>query len=301
VPENPSRRIVAVLAIVVVAVLVTGVAAVRIADSHAEPAWSAIETEQAPEELVAAVQDQLHRVDHRTVTRVWRVENGTRELRLLNEEAYDFSDAQYIANYAAVGDASRAAWAQHHTLVAMIGGQYVDGEEGRVLYYADDRRGILVQGEAPVGSPVGNYRLADRETIGQSSARSGLEVAYQFPFFLPYGVDWTVANRQGGNLTLVVDDPGHVLGARTIFQVTDVHPGTRLEVVLDRETGRPRVVRERRVVSYEETVENGTSVTRRATFDLETTFRDYGAVDVDAPPGAPAPTLVGLVRDFLAY
>ena len=300
-PDRASRRTVAVAALVVVALLVAGVSSVRIADTHAEPAWSALETDRQPDALVTAVQDQLHRVDHRTVTRVWRVENGTRELRLINEEAYDFSDAQYVANYAAVGNASRAAWAQHHTLVALLGGTYLDGGAGRLLYYADDRRAIFVRGAAPVGNPVGNYRLADRESIGKSRAQSGIEVAYQYPFFLPYDVDWTVADREGGNLTLVVDDPGDVLGARALFQVTDVHDGTRLEVVLDGETGRPSVVRERRVVSYETSLENGTSVTRRGTFVLETTFRDYGAVDVAAPPGTPPPTLVGLVRDFLAY
>ena len=299
-PDRASRRTLAVAALLVVALLVAGVSYVRIADSHAEPSWSALETDRQPEALLAAVQDQLHRVDHRTVTRIWRVDNGSRELRLITEEAYDFSDAQYVANYAAVGNASKAAWAQHHTLLALLGAQYVEGREGRVRYYADDRRAIFVRGAGPVGNPVGNYRVAERETIGKSRAQSGIAVAYQYPFFLDYGADWTVADRQRGNLTLVVDDPGDVLGARTLFQVTDVHDGTRLEVVLDGESGRPLVVRERRVVSYEETLENGTAVTRRATFVVETTFRDYGAVDVAAPPGAPPPTLVGLVRDFLA-
>lgn len=303
-PESTGRRVALVL-ILVAAVLVVGVSYVRIADVHAQPGWSTLETDRDPTALVDDIRAELRRVDHRTVTRVSRVDPETGEPTpvLVHEDAYDYSDAQYVANYAAVGEGSEAAWAQHHSLIAQLGGEYVRDDDGRtrVLLYADDRTSSFLVGRGVSSEIVGAYRLENREVVGGRRAESSIAVAYQFPFFLDRPADWQVADRTGSTLTLVIDDPDQYLAVRRLFGISDVHEGTRIELVVDRETGQPLSVSERRVLSYERETENGSTVTRRRTFRLETTVSDVGSVDVERPPGTFDPTLAGLVQDFLRY
>lgn len=302
-PAVTGRRGLVAVGLVAI-LLVAGVSAVRIADVHGEPDWRGVDTSQEPAGIVDAVRSQLRRVDHRTVTRVHRVDpqTGARTAVLVHEEAYDYSNAQYVANYAVVGNATAAAWAQHHSLLARFAGQYLrDGNQTRALYYADDRSASFLLGRGRSGEVVGAYDLRDRQVVGARRAWSSIAPAYQFPFFLEREANWTVADRGDETLTLAIDDPDGYLAVRRLSGAVDVHRGSRIELVVDASTGRPIRVVERRILTVERDLENGSTVRKRRTFFLETTFGEVGTLDVHRPPGTLPPSLAGLVQDFMRY
>ena len=307
-----SRRRVLLLAIVVTVALVASISVVRIADLHAEPDWSELDTDRNPTALVAAVQDQLFRIDHRTVTRVTRVdrETGDRERLVVLEDAYDYSNAQYVANYWSVSpapaeesprwDAYHAAWRNHHHFLGALAPTLLSRNESRVLFYADDRQGALLVGGTASTPAVGDYELANRTKRGSPRYANALANAY-YSVFLDHGADWSVVARGNETVTLRVTGPDAVLAARPIWFVDRLHEGSHATLVLDRETGEPRRLSERRIVTLEVSGPDGEERTRTFEFRVETEFRDVGDVDVAPPPGTRPPDLRGLLRDFLNY
>ena len=316
----------AVLAVcLALALVVAGISYVRIADVHDPVEWESIDTDGDPQAVVDEVNRQLFRVDHRTETRVWLVDDaGTRRFRAVYEDAYDYSDRQFLARYAGpVPAAPTVAVAKpiHHDLLANA----LTARGNHTLFYATDGRYAMAGWDAPPRSPTQEEEAAEDEAAEDEAAEdeaatvpttarvtrgnaSVTTVLYGARFFQPdHTAAWRVVDRNASAVTYGVDDPGEYAKTRSLRFARAVHPGSSIRLTVDAATGRPLVVRERRVVTRQLTVEheNGTysEVDRRLEFVVVTRFSDFETLDVTRPAGVDGdpPTLRDFFWDFLRY
>jgi len=302
-----TRRRAVIAVCLALALVVAGISYVRIADVHDPVDWESIDTDGNPQAVVDEVNRQLFRVDHRTETRVWLVDgSGTRQFRAVYEDAYDYSDRQFLARYAGpVPAAPNVAVAKpvHHDLLANV----VTARGNHSLFYAADGRYAMAGWDAPPQSTVGDGGIPQsvRLTRGNASVTTAL---YGARFFLPdHAAAWRVVDRNATAVTYGVDAPAEYAKTRSLRFARAVHAGSSIRLTVDADTGRPLVVRERRVVTRQLTVEheNGTysEVDRRLEFVVVTRFREIETLDVTRPAGVDRdpPTLRDFFWDFLRY
>ena len=303
-----TRRRAVLAAVLALALVVTGVSYVRIADVHDPVDWESIDTDGDPQAVVDEVNRQLFRVDHRSETRVWLVDgSGARQFRAVYVDAFDYSDRQFLAHYAGpVPAAPDVAVAKpvHHDLLANA----LTARGNHTLLYAADGRYAIATWAAPPGSAAEDgvgLPASARLTRGNTSVTAAL---YGARFFQPdHTADWRVVDRNATTVTYGVDEPAEYAKTRSLRFATAVHPGSSIRLTVDAATGRPLVVHERRVVTRQLTVENedGTysEVDRRLEFVVVTRFREIETLDVTRPPGVDVdpPTLRDFFWDFLRY
>ena len=302
---TPARAVLA--AILVVALLVGGVTAVRVADVHDPVERESIDTDGDPQAVVTAVNRQLHRVDHRTITRVWEVRaDGSRHVRAFYEEARIHSGRTFLANYAGPSPATpgiRSPNPVHHTLLPAA----IANPGGRAVFIAADGRYRVATWDAVVQPVPGDYAVPTNATVREGNASAAGLTHYPFFFTRNHSAAWRVVAGNASTVTYGVDDHREYAKTRRLWYATAVHPGSSIRLVVDRETGRPIAVRERRIVSRQVKIEreDGTfaDVTRRFEFVLVTRFADVGNLAVSPPPevAADPPTLRDILWDFLQY
>lgn len=279
-----------ILGLAVALVLATGGGYAVVADVHGPVAWGELDTERPPSEVAAAVDDRLRRVDHRRTTRVYNVtaDNTTRERELLGvyRSAHDFSNYQYRATYTRLADGPDGTLFSRHLAVGVaIGGPV------RFVQYADDTRLAL-------GYEVGVESLNDTRGFDWNETRMGAPNATLAPAYRPLfarGVEgWEVRTRNESTVVLGLDDPDAVYRALPRAAV-EIHDGSRLRLVLDADTGRPRKLVEHRVVGV-----RFDGVERR-TYRLVTTFGDWRTLDIETPAWVKEGGFDRLVDDVLYY
>ncbi|MEF8908522.1 MAG: hypothetical protein V5A13_11720, partial [Haloarculaceae archaeon] len=91
------RRYWPVLLAVAVLVLAPTVPWVLVADVHRSVPWDPVDTDRSGAAVMDDVTDQLREVDHRRVSRVYLLENGTRTPYATYETVREFSRYQYVA------------------------------------------------------------------------------------------------------------------------------------------------------------------------------------------------------------
>lgn len=268
---------------------------VLVADVHSAPGWDPIDTDRPPDEVMETVGDQLLRVDHRRITRVTVVQNGTRVPHGILEEGREYSHYQYVASYQRLRDGpSQSFFGESFAIDISIGGPR------RVVQYADDSlfalgyRARLPQRDAfGAVDAVGNRSVGWNRTFA-STPNVTLSGLYR-PYFTPEGGGWKVVARNESVVVLGIDDPAAVY--RTVpLRARGLYEGTRVRAVLDAETGQP----ERIVTHWVVDKKVGGSVGRQH-YVFVTTFRAWGTADVREPDWVQQQGTDSLVTDLLYY
>jgi hypothetical protein len=229
---------------------------ILVADVHSAPAWTPVDTDRPAPAVMDEVTDQLREVDHRRVSRAYLVDNGTQTPYATYEVVREFSSYQFVANYVRRGKTPDDA--------SLFGQQFPArisiGTPVQVVQYNDDTlRGwgyrTAVDPSVLPDSPVGNRSVSlpanvsgvtwqRTDSLDPNATLAGL---YR-PYFSPRGGGWEVVSRNDSTVVVGIDDPEAVF-ATVPMEARAVHPGTRVRVVLDADTGRPKRVVEHRVVS----------------------------------------------------
>lgn len=117
--------------------------------------------------------------------------------------------------------------------------------------------------------------------------------------------EWSVVSENASTVVLGIDAHEEYYETRQTFYARDVHEGSSIRVVVDKESGRVTRMVEHRVATYEVTVERADGeyedVERTRHYVVVTEFSEYGTVDVERPEGVGSPTLPELWRDLLHY
>jgi len=297
------RRYWPVLLAVAVLVLAPTVPWVLVADVHRSVPWDPVDTDRSGPVVMEDVTDQLREVDHRRVSRVYLLENGTRTPYATYETVREFSRYQYVATL--------VRWQGMPDDSALFADRFraevsVDGPV-QVVQYADDS--LVAQGyrfspdpsllpEEPVGNrsvtlPPGAAGVSwnRTNTVGPNGSLAGL---YR-PYFSPRGGGWAVRSRNDSAVVVGVDDPEAVF-ATVPMEAQTVHPGTRVRAVLDASTGRPERITEHRVVTQRVDGEF-----RRRHYLIVTRFSAWGRADAREPDWVGDGDLDRLVEDLLYY
>lgn len=280
-----------------------GTAYVRIADLHAPAPDQRLDTDQTPQGIIDQARTQYRTVEYRSVARVYRVDDtGERTPTYIFEDAYDYSDRQYVGNYVTLDPQGDIA-APHYHFLGHYHGEVVDDDPARSLYYVTDGRSASSQGNATEFA-IGKY-IVDNPWI----SRAGFRGAYAKATFLNHTANWRVVKENASTLVLGIDDPHEYYRTRPMWEVEEIHDGSSIRVTVDKDAGRIARIVEHRVVTKEvhvtETDENGTEYEsyehRRVHYVIETAFTDYGSVDVKRPDGLGRPTVKQYFYDFLNY
>lgn len=305
--------------LVVVAVLVAlgGVAAgVRIADVGTPAPDPTIDTDRPPRDVVLDAGRVLDATNHRLVTRVYVRDanaSGGRVLVGTYRHVRDYADRQHLAVY----DTYRPPVdrrpvnepTQFHTLAAFIHRGTVGA--GRSIVYATDggtvsEFGVRAEGsDEPLRPAPGDTR---RPRFVDPQYRAGIdrgEIDQIYgDVFVPHDAEWRVVERTDGRITYGIDDAYEYFETRPMPYGGELLEGSRIRVTVDRDTGRLRSIRERRLLRYR-VVRDGTdggerTAEYRVDYVVETTVDRYGTADVRRPPGA-SPTPRQLLADLLHY
>lgn len=297
------RRYWPVLAAVAVLALAPTVPWVLVADIHRSVPWDPVDTDRAGPAVMDDVTDQLRAVDHRQVSRVFLLENGTRTRYATYETVREFSRYQYVATF--------VRWRGMPDDAALFGQRFraevsVDGPV-QVVQYADDS--LVAQGYrfSPDPSvlpddPVGNRSVTlppgaagvDWNRTGTLSPNGSLTGLYR-PYFSPRGGGWAVQARNDSAVVVGIDDPQAVF-ATVPMEAAAVHPDTRVQVVLDASSGRPERVVEHRVVTQRVDGEF-----QRRHYLVVTRFSEWQSADAREPAWVGDGDLDRLVEDLLHY
>ena len=293
----------AVLLAIAVLVLAPAVPWVLVADVHRSVPWDPVDTDRSGPAVMDDVTDQLREVDHRQVSRVYLLDNGTRSRYATYETVREFSRYQYAANF--------VRWQGMPDDSSLFGQRFraevsVDGPV-QVVQYADDSlvaQGYRFSPDPAVlpAEPVGNRSVTlpagaagvswnRTNTLGPNESLAGL---YR-PYFSPRGSGWAVRSRNDSTVVVGIDDPEAVFAA-VPMEAAAVHPETRVRVVLDASTGRPERVVEHRVVTQRVDGEP-----RRRHYLVVTRFSAWASADAREPAWVGDGDLDRLVEDLLYY
>ena len=292
-----------VLLAVAALVLAPTVPWVLVADVHRSVPWDPVDTDRSGPPVMDDVTEQLREVDHRRVSRVYLLANGTRMRYATYETVREFSRYQYVATL--------VRWRGMPDDASLFADRFraevsVDGPV-QVVQYADDS--LVAQGyrfspdpdllpEEPVGNrsvtlPAGAAGVSWNQT--NTVAPNGSLAGLYRPYFSPRGGGWAVRSRNESAVVVGIDDPEAVF-ATVPMEAQAVHPGTRVRVVLDAATGRPERVVEHRVVTQRVDGEF-----RRRHYLVVTRFSAWGSADAREPSWVGDGDLDRLVVDLLYY
>jgi len=296
-----DRRVWATLLVVGLLVAVPAAPYVLVEDVHGPVAWEPVETEQPAPAVMAGVTDRLSEVDHRRVSTVTLVENGSERRYAVYEEAKDFSNYEYAATYVryARGPETTLFGDRFDTEVSVPG-------PVQVVQYGDDARvalgfrSTLEPTDLPE-RPVGDRNVTWNGSAGveyqQTNVRGpnrSLAALYR-PYFSPRGGGWETVSRNDSVVVLGIDDPGAAF-ATVPMDARAVHEGTRVRAVLDADTGRPERVVESRVLTRKVEGEF-----RRDRYRVVTRYEDWRTLDVTEPHWVGNRSVGALVEDLLYY
>lgn len=297
------RRYWPVLLAVAVLVLAPTVPWVLVADVHRSVPWDPVDTDRPGPAVMDDVREQLREVDHRRVSRVYLLENGSRTRYATYETVREFSRYQYVATL--------VRWRGMPDDASLFADRFraevsVDGPV-QVVQYADDS--LVAQGyrfspdpdllpDEPVGNrsvtlPAGAAGVAWNRT--NTVAPNGSLAGLYRPYFSPRGGGWALTSRNESVVVVGIDDPEAVF-ATVPMEAQAVHPGTRVRVVLDATTGRPQQVVEHRVVTQRVDGEF-----RRRHYLVVTRFSAWESADAREPGWVGDGDLDRLVADLLYY
>jgi len=292
-----------VLLAVAVLVLVPAAPWVLVGDVHRSVPWDPVDTDRSGPAVMNDVTDQLREVDHRRVSQVYLLGNGTQTRYATYETVREFSRYQYVATlvrWQGMPDDSSLFADRFRADVS------VDGPV-QVVQYADDS--LVAQGyrfspdpsvlpEDPVGNrsvtlPAGAAGVSwnRTNTVGPNESLAGLYRTY----LLPRGGGWEVRSRNDSAVVVGIDDPEAVF-VTVPMEAQTVHPGTRVRAVLDATTGRPERLVEHRVVTQRVDGEP-----QRRHYLVVTRFSAWGSADAREPGWVSDGGLDRLVEDLLYY
>ena len=280
---------------------------VGIVDPHLPPSEKTVSLDQQPKDVVWNGNGVLLRVEHRRVTTVSRRVDGQDQLLYTFEDAYDYSDHEYVANYAAHGDPA-IRYTYGDQAMTILTETY-----GSVFRYGQDGWWSIVLGDPFDGA--GNYTLEridrsntsllgdvtylDNEGAQVGRARSEPADSYDRVYrsvFVNNSVTWERFGETEETVTYHLDDADAYARVRPMYYADAVHDGSSIEVTVSKETGRIQSMTEHRIVTTG--VEDGE---RRVHLVVETTFSDYGDVDVTRPESLAPPSILAYLEDALAY
>jgi hypothetical protein len=309
-----TRRLLVVLALLIV--LGSVAAGVRVADVGTPSPEPTVDTDAPPREVVLDAGRVLDVANHRLVTRVYVRDanaSGGRALVGTYRHVRDYADRQHLAVYDTyrppTGSRPVDGTTQFHTLPAFVHRGTVG--TGRTVVYVTDggsvsEFGVPAEGsEEPMRPAPGD---AGRPRFVDPRYRAGIdrgEIDEIFgDVFVPHDAEWRVVERTEERITYGIDDASRYFETRPMPFDAELLEGSRIRVTVDRDTGRLRSIRERRLLRYrvERVGPDGHERTteRRVDHVIETTVDRYGTADVRRPDGT-APTPRQLLADLLHY
>ena len=303
------------------ATAVAGYSAVCVADYRPYDSPDRV-PEGPPNERITAANRLLHAVDHRAVTRVTVLADGTGNDPYPStryRQVHEHSRRRHLAVFTTLRAPPGRPAPPVDGLYALLHRSYVDHETESppwtsVAHVTDGT--VLVDWDAATLTGPDDPPRFDGADVRRSPTRGGEAAAFG-EHVLPHratwrestGLDASVGAGSGdGTVTYYVDDRDAYARVPPLLMADAVHDGSRIAATLDAETGFLRRLLDRRVVTKRVTDDEGDAATRRFTYRIETTFDRSGEATAPRPDGAPFGDLdeldsrgVELARDLRFY
>lgn len=267
----------------------------------------------SPNERVVAAARRLHAVDHRALTGVTVLDDGTDESPYRSTRSlrvHEHSRRRHAAVFTTLRVPPGEPAPTTGGLYAHLHNSYAanDGESlpsSTVIHVTDG----TVLADWTAATPATPYGVPEFDgTDATRGANYGGRTPTFGEYVLPHRAEWRETTREDGDagtVTYLLDDRDGYAKAPPLTYATEVHEGSRIAATLDAQTGLLRRLHDHRVVTKRVRDGEGGTTTHRFTYRIGTTFDRHGEATAPRPDGAPRGALdtrgVELYEDLRTY